>query len=617
MAGRPGTRDGADSTSPFATLPLTSFLPLPNIFVNLRRDSSASVVASGVLPELNQAIYVEDAVDRRLSEWVREPGQIKLFILTGSAGHGKSAAIARACSLANAIGRDITVRFDATHSSSPKASYRSDLESFLEPFEDGRGIPDGSYLLAMNLGLALDFFSGDQSALRRWSGLAGVIDDRFRLGLDVSGPRRTDVELMDLSDRFELGVSNGLPNLQFLSELLDRLSISNDSSPVSRAVKAECAGCPRRGRCPVRLNAQLLSNPTLQRNLIQTVIAAAVKDNVHLTPRNVLDLLSQLVLPPDYVHLIGSGDEVCALKSAPEQDVRMEAGWGERLSRTLFELAFPYGDQVTTLSPAAQSTVGTNRLLRALTLEDPAAIRTSEWDDQILLWAADHATLFSQLPPDLVTYLESASQSLGKNGYATLIRARRWTTEEPKERGDAQRLSTFVALCVGESVQSDIWRKRLAAALQRAASGRSFDSAGGGQRPKVALNISETASNFEILAVLEDLVVTIEPRLGGRSANHAGFNVVARPKIGDSNQIVTLPIDWPTFDLLWEISDGYFPSTVGGPHHLFLRNLRAKLVQASTMAESVTVRELGEEGEVQLEAKGSVPKLKIEVEVRR
>ena len=591
--------------------------PLPNVFANLRRDSTSSVVASGVLPDLNRSIYVEDFVDSTLASWIKDPGAIRLFILTGSAGHGKSAAIARACETAKLNNRVLRIRFDATHSNSPKTTYRADLETFLAPFADGKPPVEECHLLAMNLGLALDFFSGDPTALGRWSGLAGLLDDRFHLGLDVHGPRRTDVEVIDLTDRFELDFKMEMPSLPFLTQLLDKLSASNSSSPVAHAITSECSSCPRKASCPVRLNAELLSNPTLQHNLVHAVLASAVKGNVHLTPRNVLDLVSQLVLPDSLIKHLGQSDAECSLKSIPESELGMSDEWGKKLSLTLFEQAFPHkGDGV--FPPSTSSSASSNRLLRALVLEDPAAIRSSEWDDQILLWVADPSSLLNQLPPDLVTYLGPLGSSFGKNGYATLIRARRWTSEEPGERRDTLRLNTFVGLCVLDDNLVHQWDGILARALQRAASGGSPDqSARRGRRPKIALNISESASRYEVLADLEDLVVDITSMPHGRSANHASFAMIVRPRTREREQGVPIPVDWATFDLLADVYEGYFPSTVGGPHHLFLRRLRSRLIQASSMSDSVLVRERGVPGEVGLEAKGAGPRLKIEVEVKR
>lgn len=583
-------------------------IPLPRVFADLRRESSASVIASGELPPLNAQVYVEDSIDRELLTWVRQPGPVHLVVLTGSAGHGKSAAIARAAQEARNLGKALRIRYDATHSDGTKESYREALSEFLAPFEDGRPAASDLHLLAMNLGKALEFFS-DESTRKRWSGLGKRLDEVFNLGLRLTCDARSDVRVINFAERFQLAVRGEAPTLPFVEDLLERFDAGNPSTPVAKAIERECAACSRQGDCPVLANARILSTGQVRANFVHALAAGSIKGGVHLTPRALLDTISRAAVPPALLERSTSSEQSCGLRIAANPGFGPNDKWGQRLDNTLFSLLFPNSQQ-TTGTPTSSSE---NKVLHGLAAEDPAAIREPEWDDAVLSWAADPNTLVRRLPPVLLDYLKSPSDSLGTSGYARLIRALRWIEEKPERRPDTQRLNTFVSLCLNHGDARAVWTERLPTSFERIAAGAFYDDPNAVGQKRIAIRLAQGAAKFEVLADLHELRAVLSDAPLGKSANHASFSVKVHPKgRPEGPQFI---VTWQTFDVLWDIWEGYAPPAGGGLHSLFLEEVGRRLIGNSRQEESLIVRELASGQQVSLEASQSMLK-KVRIEAK-
>jgi DNA phosphorothioation-dependent restriction protein DptF len=564
--------------------------PLPALIVDLRKDSRASVVSAGALSPAMKALYVEDKIDQVIDAWLADPSS-KLLILTGSAGHGKSAAMARAKQQAEASRTRLEIRYDATHADRPTESYREALRTFLAPFAGGKS-PAHKHLLAMNLGLALDFFTATPEDAERFGAVGAVFNAQFGLGLALKQDPHPNVRIVDLTERMELAFDekSGRASVPFVQRLLGKFS-PDQPGPVQDAIQVECSTCERRIQCPVLLNVHLLNRPEVREHLAHAIMAGALEKGLHLTPRNLLDVISRVVVPAALDPEILPDVSICSLRESTNPAIADPKNWGARLHMSTFALAF---------APADANGGEDMAILRSLSFEDPARIRSEDWDKQILEWIADPSKLHRDLPAELANNLGQVSGEglfLGAKGLPLAIRSRRWM-QAPGHRSTL--LDEFIALCMGNEAVATRWESKVAEALTRIAAQR-FDDLSVKGTTRLALHLEGVSSSFKVLADMLPLHVSLRPTPTGISLSNAHFValVQARPD-APPEQVV---LDWHRFQLISKILDGYVPPARAGPHVAFMDEVARRLATSSNMSSKVTVFSRERSVAVQLSAK--------------
>lgn len=573
--------------------------PLPALLLNLRKDSTNSVVSSGLIHPDMAGLYVPDGIDKAVTEWLTSPSH-PLLILTGSAGHGKSAAMAQAIKLAGQERIELAVRFDATHADRPEESYREALREFLAPFADGK-TPNQKHLLAMNLGLALDFFTGNQEDAKQFSRLGALFNETFGLGLPIDAPPHGGVRILDLTSRMKLDfdADTVTAKVPFVERLLERFS-PDVMGPVQDAAGSECLSCPRREHCPVLLNVRLLNRPELRDHVAHALAAGALEYGLHLTPRNLLDVISRLLVPPDLEGEVGVEVETCTLRESEHPLLAEGAAdtrnWGKRLHLSLFGLAY---EQAPTTGTRSAGNGEDLAILRSLDFEDPAKVRAEQWDRQILQWTADPSTLYSDLPQELLDYLGSTEAPFaGAKGLPLFIRSIRWTT--PRSKDNVTLIDEFIAICLGNEEAVTRWEPKVTEGLMRTAA-RRFDDQPVRGTTRLALHLDGVSNGVKILADMLPIQTAIRQTPQGTSLSNPHFIAAVSSREGVPAE--EFQIDWHKFQLIANILDGYSPPSTPGPHVAFMEEVARRLAVSSNMSAKVTVHLRESRRPIQLTAK--------------
>ncbi len=271
---------------------------LVTVLAGLRQSGRDAIVTEGHPTDAQQAMHVpdkiEDWVAERIEAW-RAAGAERPFlvVLSGNAGDGKSDLIERLRVRPEVAGDDLEVIADATHSESPSQSQAKRLTEALSPFssEPLPGAKPQCVLVAMNVGMVIAFFSeleGTPDAAR-FGALRTVLESRLGLSdLDPQPPTpaRWEAEVINLDHRNLLGHKNdGL-----LAGMLDKLDPREEGSMTAEASK-ECVGCPVRASCWVPTNLNILTLKAARDGLHDLLWEVTLGSDIHLTPRNVWDLL--------------------------------------------------------------------------------------------------------------------------------------------------------------------------------------------------------------------------------------------------------------------------------------------------------------------------------------
>lgn len=268
--------------------------------IDLRQSGTGAVVSEAGYTELQERMHVPDAIEDwifdRIEQWRNGRRERPLLImLSGNAGDGKSDLIER---LVRRLGdtSELNIIRDATHADSPTVDQTARLAEFFGPFADEAGAeaePQVS-LIAMNTGMALSFmkevadgdygvqFTTFERAVKRELGLVRpehpVPDHEW------------DYEIVNLDRRSILPHGEG-PAL--FSRMLDKLDPDNPDGILFEDGK-RCVGCAAREWCFVRTNIDSLRVTEVRESLASLLWQATLGGDIHLSPRNVWDLLYQV-----------------------------------------------------------------------------------------------------------------------------------------------------------------------------------------------------------------------------------------------------------------------------------------------------------------------------------
>jgi hypothetical protein len=295
---------GTDGTDPEGPAPPPAAgndeADLVGVLAQLRQSGRDSVVAENALTLVQREMHVPDEIENwvaaRIDQWRADGARVPLLVvLSGNAGDGKSDLIERLRVREGVAGDDLAVVADATHSESPSESQAERLVEALSGFVTPAPVPAADphcVLIAMNVGMVIAFFKELEGtpAGEHLRELQAVLE--YRLGLadqPADPPEDWECEVVNLDHRNLLGrAHDGL-----VAGMIDKLDPEDPMSIVSGAAE-QCRDCPARRSCWVRTNLNLLRSSAVREAVHELLWDATLSSDLHLTPRNVWDLLFQV-----------------------------------------------------------------------------------------------------------------------------------------------------------------------------------------------------------------------------------------------------------------------------------------------------------------------------------
>lgn len=274
--------------------PFDRALPSPLMsLAALKSSGEDSVVATGRISGRQRAMYVATDVDEVLRSRVQSDPDLRLIVLSGSAGCGKSALIRRLQEMVP-LGTFTATIEDATHADSPSEDQTNRIVDALTGFREGVPGPGYRLLMAANTGLLLEL----QLKLRRRGedGLADLIAFLLiKLGVPaaprISAQRKAElgkpVLVVDLDQRPTSGGTGRL-----LRQMLDVLHPDKPGSVLGDTRR--CGTCEVRSWCAPRTNAELLADPRIAATLDAAVEQIAYIRGRDVAPRQLWDGVAEL-----------------------------------------------------------------------------------------------------------------------------------------------------------------------------------------------------------------------------------------------------------------------------------------------------------------------------------
>ncbi len=312
----------SDTTPPLPLLqpPKPNFNPFVSHLLTMYSQSPRTNAGTRGLDAVGRDTYVRTLLDEKLRPAVLA-GQLRLVIVTGNAGDGKTAFIQQIERKVTAglsqrpNGSDFTLggrRFLTNYDGSQDEDAKDNdhvLLDFLQPFE-GDGATawtnDETRIIAINEGRLVDFLTQHAT---RFSHLRGIV----LAGLG-GAPLADGVVTVNLNLRAIVAAPAGAEDDSIFDRQLRRLAHEQFWEP--------CTGCDIRDRCYVYHNAQTLMDPVagprVGERLRSLYAITHLRGRLHITMR---DLRSALAFT-----LAGTRDcdEIHALYSSPGADARRQ-----------------------------------------------------------------------------------------------------------------------------------------------------------------------------------------------------------------------------------------------------------------------------------------------------
>lgn len=272
----------------------------------LRKLSMESVENTASFDNFKKYLHVLRPVEvelRTLLSKVNSANKKTLILLCGSAGDGKSHLLSY---LRNADPEHLLDTFelynDATESSAPQLTSIDTLAEKLAPFNDDNYTKDDGFkmILAINLGTLNNFIESEKgksfSALKRYVDAHDIFSAYIYPNTYVQNSVFQHVSFSDyqIFTLNEKGVGT-----EYLEMLFEKVFRHDAENPFYNAY-LENSSCTLCQRCPVRHNFEFLSSPVHQKAIIKKVVEVVVKDKAIVSTREVLNLIYDILVHPDF-----------------------------------------------------------------------------------------------------------------------------------------------------------------------------------------------------------------------------------------------------------------------------------------------------------------------------
>lgn len=272
--------------------------PLESIFLQLRQGSKLAVQNGQQLSELDTYLHVERPIDLAVQNAMidiqKEGGGI--ILLTGSAGDGKSHMISKI----KKKFPDFLFHNDASESPSHKLGAIEALKLHISDMADEHlYTTTKKIVVAINIG-KLSTFVDDEEAQKKFSSIVKISKQLLNKDYEhLTESNRIKVITFANQQIFELYPERTKETYPvdsiFIRNILEKITKKDIDNYFYRAYLNSTP--PDSEYDPVYINYQLLMEHSTQDSIVKIIIESIVRHKLTVTPRELLDFISRIVVP--------------------------------------------------------------------------------------------------------------------------------------------------------------------------------------------------------------------------------------------------------------------------------------------------------------------------------
>lgn len=538
---------------------------LYDLLYSCQRGQRVAIVGSHTDDDpLRNGLYIEQKEDEDVIEFFQNSDQEdgELLILTGSAGDGKSALLARGYEQADSGIPDQRVNMDATEARRKNDDYSDRLTAFFDQIIDDVTAGSGPRsAIAMNYGLAVDFFERKNTPERFQPIWEEMQASQATLTHRSTSP---NITVINLSHRSTYETNPNALGDGLVHALIDRFDPTHDESPLSEAYENERSNCPSGDDCPLQYNIRQLTDSNVKRQLARLFAGWSIATGSYLNPRTIIDNIASLLLPTGLQEL--PKNDICPVGAAVEND----------------DFICEADDLIWN---AVFSTLNCNDEPTASKI-DPASHTTFEIDQQALKWRTATEEVDGRLPSLPVVSFDGAVERV-----RTLLRKQYLTEDEGETILDENTFTEFAAALTffKEDCPPEL-REGAQQMLQT-----TEDALGGWtgrQRDDGLVEFvdAKRSTDYRYLSDWEEPSFDAgESETQTKSMAVPGrIKLMAHPPAGMKSHI-PIPISFEMYNLMTKVSEGYTPNATDLDQSHAIRVLHSRLEDFTNKRQQVTI----------------------------
>jgi DNA phosphorothioation-dependent restriction protein DptF len=515
--------------------------------------------------ELRNGLYVEQNEDKYVTDFFQDEytDDGRLLILTGSAGDGKSALLARGYNEAGGQIPAERVNMDATEARRKDNDYSDRLSAFFTGIIDEvvEGYGDRS-AIAINYGLAVDFFERKDQLKELDPIWTAIQNSQTEPVYHSDNP---NITVINLSHRRTYNTDPDSLGKGLVRDLIDRFDPTHDASPFSDAYNHEKSECPAGDQCLLQYNVRQLTNSDIKDQLARLFAGWSIVTGSYLNPRSIIDNIASLLLP------IGLHDlpdhETCPVGAAIENGT-LEGTADELIWNSIFH------------------TLQTEELTEASRI-DPASQTTFKTDQRALRWGTNIGEIKQEIPS-----LPKISFKNHVDQVRTLLRKEYVTKHNGETIIDQPTFTEFAATLTFFNSERD--RKQLQEQAQELI--KTVQAALGGWTGRqrndglVEFVDANRSATHRYLSDWEE--PGFDPEKSEEETKSLAvpgrIKLMAKPPTGMESNI-PIPISFDTYRLMTQISEGYTPNATDLNQSHAIRMLHSRLEDFTNKRERVII----------------------------
>lgn len=226
-----------------------------------------------------------------------------LVLLCGSAGDGKSHLLSY---LKNSDPDRLLDNYyvfnDATESNAPDKTAVETLSKRLNDFNDDNiDKPGQNAIVAINLGVLSNFieseYGSEFSRLKKYVKTCDIMSSKVARTTYNAG---SCFQHISFSDYNMFSLHNGEIEPEYIEALFEKVFDNNANNIFYNSYISDCAECPLRVTCPVRMNYEFLFSPDVRHYIALMLVQVIIKEKEILTTRELLNYIYDIVVTPDF-----------------------------------------------------------------------------------------------------------------------------------------------------------------------------------------------------------------------------------------------------------------------------------------------------------------------------
>ncbi|KGX89829.1 hypothetical protein N781_08920 [Pontibacillus halophilus JSM 076056 = DSM 19796] len=269
----------------------------------LRESSQEAVENANAFSEFKEYMHVSRPIQEDLVESLEEAAGksgSQLVLLCGSVGDGKSHMLAYLNKHRPDLMQQFSIHNDATESFDPSKDSMDTLNEVLQSFSDNQlEKSEEKLILAINLGvlhnfLETDYASDSYTKLGDYITESNVFDRTLITNQDDS----ESFQLISFSDYHAYELTEFGPESSYFTGLLKRITNPVEDNPFYRAYKYDLENSYKG---TVLTNYLLLQKEEVRERVVDTLIATVIQQKVIISTRAMLNFIHDILVPTKYM----------------------------------------------------------------------------------------------------------------------------------------------------------------------------------------------------------------------------------------------------------------------------------------------------------------------------